>query len=65
MELGPEQLAFARHIDGHRTIREIAECAAQESDAPETDAGELGKLGRQLLQSLWLLDLVAMALADK
>jgi SAM-dependent methyltransferase len=65
VELTPEQLAFARYIDGHRTIREIAECAAQESDAPQTNAGELGKLGRKLLQSLWRLDLVAMALDDK
>jgi hypothetical protein len=62
MALNPEQLAFVRHVDGSKTIREIAECVAQGDDSPQNDAGELGKFGRKLFQSLWRLDLAAMAL---
>jgi hypothetical protein len=35
---------------------------AQGDDSPQNDAGELGKFGRKLFQSLWRLDLAAMAL---
>jgi hypothetical protein len=49
-------------IDGRLTIREIAECVAQGDDPPQNDAGELGRFGRKLFQSLWRLDLVAVAL---
>ena len=63
--LSPEQMSFARYIDVRRTIREIAECVAQDDDPPQTGAGELGKLARKLFQSLWRLDLVAMALNAK
>ncbi|MGO9929501.1 MAG: class I SAM-dependent methyltransferase [Mycobacterium sp.] len=65
MALSPEDLAFVQHIDGSRTIREIAECVGQGDDSPQNDAGELGKFGRKLFQSLWRLDLVAMALNGK
>ena len=65
MALSPAELSFVRYMDGRRTIREIAECVAQGDDPPENSAGELGKFGRKLFQSLWRLDLVAMALNAK
>ena len=63
--LSPEEMCFLRYIDGRRTIREIAECVAKGDDSPQNSAGELGKFGRKLFQSLWRLDLVAMALNTK
>jgi hypothetical protein len=65
LPLGPAELAFARQIDGRRSIREIAESVAQGDDQPENSAGELGKFGRKLFQSLWRLDLVTVALPTK
>jgi hypothetical protein len=35
---------------------------AQADEQSEIGAGELGRLGRKLFQSLWRLDFVAMAL---
>lgn len=60
--LGPAQLSFVRQVDGRRTIREIAECVAQQGESPGTDAGDLEHFGRKLFQSLWRIDYVAMAL---
>ena len=60
--LRPAQLSFVRHVDGRRTIREIAECVAQQGESPGTDAGDLEDFGRKLFQSLWRIDYVAMAL---
>jgi SAM-dependent methyltransferase len=65
LPLSPAELAFARQIDGRRSIREIAESVAQGDDQPENSAGELGKFGRKLFQSLWRLDLVTVALPTK
>jgi SAM-dependent methyltransferase len=65
LPLSPAELAFARQIDGIRSIRAIAESVAQGDDHPENSAGELGKFGRKLFQSLWRLDLVTVALPTK
>jgi SAM-dependent methyltransferase len=46
--LNPAQLAFMRGVHGHRTIRAIA--------------ADLESFGRNLFQSAWRLDLVAVAL---
>jgi SAM-dependent methyltransferase len=62
LALSPEQAQFLQYVDGRRTIREIAECVAQAGDQPDIGASELGRLGRNLFQSLWRLDFVAMAL---
>jgi len=62
LPLSGEEMSFARHIDGRRTIREIAETVAHSDDTTRNDAGELGKFARKLFQSLWRLDLVAMGL---
>ena len=59
--LRPAQLSFVG-TDGHRTIREIAECVAQQGESPGADAGDLEDFGRKLFQSLWRIDYVAMAL---
>jgi SAM-dependent methyltransferase len=66
LKLEPAQLAFVRHVDGRRTIREIVECVAQSGPAagkvaPESRA-ELEEFGRRLFRSLWRLDFLAMAL---
>jgi SAM-dependent methyltransferase len=63
LKLEPAQLAFVRHVDGRRTIREIVECVAQggPGSAGESRA-QLEEFGRRLFQSLWRFDFLAMAL---
>lgn len=62
LALGPEQMSFVRCVDGLRTIREIAQLVAQGHEPLPNTAGEVEKIARELFQSLWRLDLVAMAL---
>ena len=62
MTLNAAQLPFVQHIDGHRTIREIAACVAQGKDTARGSVADFEKFGRKLFQSLWRLDFVAMAL---
>jgi SAM-dependent methyltransferase len=62
MGLNPAQLPFVQNVDGHRTIREIAERVAQSGESPRASAADLENFGRKLFQSLWRLDFVAMAL---
>jgi len=62
LALGAEQMSFVRCVDGLRTIREIAQSVADGDEPLPNDAGEVEKLARELFQSLWRLDLVAMAL---
>jgi SAM-dependent methyltransferase len=59
--LNAAQLPFVQHIDGQRTIREIAERLAQ-SGSRRGDVADLEKFGRNLFQSLWRLDFLAMGL---
>jgi hypothetical protein len=61
MSLNAAQLPFVQHIDGRRTIREIAERVA-EGEVRRVDLAGLEKFGRKLFQSLWRLDFLAMAL---
>jgi SAM-dependent methyltransferase len=61
LRLDPTQLAFAKHVDGRRTIREIT-CVAQSPAAPGRSTAQLEKYARNLFQGLWRLDFVAMAL---
>jgi hypothetical protein len=56
------QLPFVRRVDGRRTIRDIAACVAQGPESPRASAADLEEFGVKLFQSLWRLDLVAMAL---
>ncbi|HXA88316.1 MAG TPA: class I SAM-dependent methyltransferase [Mycobacterium sp.] len=55
------QLPFVQHIDGRRTIREIASSVAQ-SGSRRADLAEVEKFARKLFQSLWRLDFLAMSL---
>jgi SAM-dependent methyltransferase len=61
MNLSAAHLPFVQHVDGRRTIREIAERVA-ESAARRGDLAELEKFGRKLFQSLWRLDFLAMGM---
>jgi SAM-dependent methyltransferase len=54
------QLAFAKQVDGRRTLREIAAAVKQSGVLPGSTAG-VEKYCRQLFQSLWQLDFFAMA----
>jgi len=60
--LNAAQLPFVQHIDGRRTIREIAASVAQ-SGSRRADVADLEKFGRKLFQSLWRLDFLAMGLS--
>ena len=62
LNLSPAQLPFAEFIDGHRTIREIAECVMQSRRSPTGSVGATEKFALGLFQSLWRLDFISMAL---
>lgn len=62
ISLNTAQLPFAQHVDGRRTIREIAAGVAQSGASPRASIADLENFGRNLFQSLWRLDFVAMAL---
>jgi hypothetical protein len=55
-------LPFVQHVDGSRTIREIAACVAEGKDSQRGSVADFEKFGRKLFQALWRLDFVAMAL---
>jgi SAM-dependent methyltransferase len=58
-------LAFVQHVDGRRTIRDIAECVAQSGESRRGGVAEVEKFGRKLFQSLWRYDFLAMGLDGK
>ena len=62
MSLNATQLPFVQHVDGRRTIREIAAGVAQSGQSQRVSLADLENFGRQLFQSLWRLDFVAMGL---
>ena len=59
MRLDPARLPYVQNVDGRRNIREIAHLVARSSGG---SAADHEKFGRELFQSLWRLDFVAMAL---
>ncbi|QNI08784.1 class I SAM-dependent methyltransferase [Mycobacterium kubicae] len=61
MSLNAAQLPFVQHVDGRRTIREIAAQVADDPD--EFTIGMFEKFARGLFQSLWRLDFVEMGLS--
>lgn len=68
MTLNPVQLRFVRYVDGRRTIREIArdlEQSEKSSESQRPSGADFEEFGRQLFESLWRLDFVAMALDAK
>ena len=58
--LTPDQLRFVQQVDGRRTIRQIAKRLTQSKEPPRAKAAELEEFGRNLFESLWRLDFVAM-----
>jgi SAM-dependent methyltransferase len=62
VRLSPDQLAFMRGVDGDRTIREIAADLARREPPNGLSAADLESFGRSLFQSLWRMDLMAVAL---
>ncbi|BDE16744.1 MULTISPECIES: class I SAM-dependent methyltransferase [Mycobacterium] len=61
MTLNAAELPYVQHINGQRTIREIAAAVGRN----ETDSFKLGlyeNFGRGLFQSLWRLDFIEMSL---
>ena len=61
MTLDAAQLPFVQHVDGRRTIGEIAQRVA-ESGTRRGDVGDAENFGRELFRKLWRLDFLAMGL---
>jgi hypothetical protein len=62
LKLTPAQLPFIQHVDGRRTIRQIAECVAKQGNVTDESEANLQEFARNLFQSLWRLDFLAMGL---
>ena len=62
VRLNSAQLPFVQHVDGQRTIREIAASAAQSGASQRGSLADVEKFARRLFQALWRLDFLAMAL---
>ena len=59
--LNSAQLPFVQHVDGHRTIREIA-ASVHTGASSRGSVVDVEKFARKLFQSLWRLDFLAMTL---
>ena len=60
--LDSNQLPFVQHVDGQRTIRQIAASAAQTDASRRGSRADVEKFARMLFEALWRLDFLAMAL---
>ena len=63
IQLDPTHLAFAQHIDGERSIRDIAQRVAQSGVLATTDQAELEYIGLELFEGLWRTDFIAIDLS--
>jgi SAM-dependent methyltransferase len=63
MKLNSAQLPFVQHVDGRRTIGEIASVVAQNKETQRGSVADVEKFARKLFQALWRLDFLAMALS--
>jgi hypothetical protein len=63
VRLDPTHLAFAQHVDGDRSIREIAERVALSGVLASTDQAALEYTGLELFEELWRMDFVGMDLS--
>ncbi len=63
MSLDAAQLPFVQHVDGRRTIREIAARLAQTGEPQRAGVSDLESFSRELFQSLWRLDFLGMGLS--
>ena len=61
--LDPTHLAFAQHVDGERTIRDIAERVAQSGVLSPANQAELEYIGLELFEGLWRMDFIAIDLS--
>lgn len=61
-DLDETQLAFARLVDGRRSIREIAAEVRKSGVAPEGGTARVEKYARNLFDELWRLDFYSMAI---
>lgn len=62
LNLSPTHLAFAQHVDGDRTIAEIAEQVAL-GGLVGGDQAELESIGLELFEGLWRTDFIAVDLS--
>ena len=58
--LSAAQRPFVELVDGHRTIRDIAECVIQSGWSPTNSVDADEKYTLTLFQSLWRLDFISM-----
>jgi SAM-dependent methyltransferase len=63
VRLDPTHLAFAQHVDGDRSIREIAERVALSGVLASKDQAALEYTGLELFEDLWRTDFVGMDLS--
>jgi len=61
--LDPTHLAFAQHVDGERSIREIAERVALSGVLAAADQAELEYMGLELFEGLWRMDFIGIDLS--
>ena len=61
VRLNSAQLPFVQHVDGKRTIREIA-ASGHIGASSRGSVARIEKFGRKLFEALWRLDFLAMAL---
>ena len=62
--MDPTHLAFAQHVDGERSIREIAERVALSGVLAAADQAELEYMGLELFEGLWRMDFIAVDLSS-
>ncbi|MGV1005069.1 MAG: class I SAM-dependent methyltransferase [Candidatus Nanopelagicales bacterium] len=62
IQLDPTHLAFGQHVDGDRTIREIATRVAQSGVIGRADQAELELIALELFEQLWRMDFLAIDL---
>ena len=60
LRLDETQLAYVQQVDGRRTIREIAANVQKSGAGPEGGSVKAEKYARELFDSLWRLDFLAM-----
>lgn len=63
LTLRPNHLAFARLVDGQRSIGEIAAAVATGGEVPHFAQFELDYLALELFEGLWRLDFIAVDLS--
>ena len=63
ISLDPTHLAFVQHVDGERSIREIAARVAQSGVLAQADQAELEYIGLELFEGLWRADFIGIDLS--